>query len=171
MDAARLAEIMNAAYLSLHTSRFFVGASGAMAGVSLMIFIRLLLGLVGVYKRRMSDKIATLEAFLLMALAAEVMTISRAAWMNGVPLIQGAKFKPFGFDLLIIIGGLVFVVFHFLTSLDFLPFLFNLIWIIPLSARSAFYFRMAWQRATSGSGAALPSTAPVTSTMRSSATF
>ncbi len=160
MDSGRLAEVMNEAYLSLHTSRLFVGASGAMAGVSMIIFVRLLLGLIGVYTRRMSNRIATVEGFLLIALVAEVMTISRAAWLSGVPMIQAAKFKPFGFDLLIIAGGLIFVVLHFFTALDFLPFLFNLIWIIPLTARSAFYFRMAWQRATLSSGAALPSNTP-----------
>ena len=159
MDASRLAETMNAAYLSVHGSRFYVGVSGAMAGVSLMIFVRLFLGIFGVFYKRMSDRIATVEAFLWAALAAEVLTISRAAWMKGVPMIQGVKFKPFGFDVLVVLAGLVFIISHFLIpGLVFLPFLLNLIWVIPLTARSAFYFRMAWKRATSSVSAAIPTT-------------
>jgi hypothetical protein len=159
MEVGRLAEILNAAYLTVHGSKFYVGVSGAMAGVSLIIFVRLFLGIFNVYSKRMSDRIATLEAFLLAALAVEVMTISRATWLKGVPLVQAVKFKPFGFDVLVVLSGSIFLTFHVFTSLTFLPFLLNLIWIFPLTARSAFYFRMAWQRATTHTGAALPTNA------------
>jgi hypothetical protein len=168
MEVGRLAEILNAAYLTVHGSRFYVGLSGAMAGVSLIIFVRLFLGIFNVYSKRMSDRIATLEGFLLAALAVEVMTISRGAWLQGVPFVQAVKFKPFGFDVLVVISGFIFLIFHFLTGLTFLPFLFNLIWIIPLTARSAFYFRMAWQRATTYAGAALPTSTPPTVTRSAS---
>ena len=167
MDSpARLAETVNNAYLAVHFSRLYVGLVGGMAGVSALISIQLLVAILGLANMTPSDSIATVELLLLAGLSFEIILITREAFINGVSVVQAMQFKPYMFDVMVLSAGLVFMTAFFLTTWSFVHFILNMLWIFPLTARSVFYFRLAWARATAS--ASLPSNNPTTEVTKTS---
>ena len=147
MLPVRDADTLSSAYSSLHSGRFFVGYIGAMAGISWLIFLKLVLIVFGVYAYRVTGAVATVELFLLSGMVIEASLVVKAAISARIALIETTKFRPFFADLVIIGFGAIFVFLHACTNFGFIVFLFNFIWITLLTGRCTFYFRIAWRAA------------------------
>jgi len=142
-------QTLTSAYDAIHNSRFFVGFSGTMFGVSVMIFLRLWLILFGVYSMTAVSAVAVVELFLFIAHCGEISFVVKALIEAQITVSRSLlEYTNFTIDFGLVLLGLVFLSFQFLTDTVGITFFLNFVWMAGMSLRSGIHFRAAWVRAT-----------------------